>query len=434
MGVDLPFGPRGEDEVELAIVDLSVARALWVGVPTARLLARIRLERDQHDAETDDPPTSRHAGTPATEPGWDTLIAQLVGRSTPSYDRVKRAVARHGRAASDEGALRASDGAIAALVHALLSASDLDASPAEGAAEGVPIDDAVRRSCGMFDERLGRTQSDRRAAPFEACLELATLATMLPEPLDVLVAELGDALVPIPPEILYPWDPAIDHDVPHEERRACLLDRGALERALAAKTKRSRLTDSAAVLTGRHGEILLVGIVEPRSLRSVPPVPPSSWMPTDFATPEAAARIAAALERGSITPHRARSVVMRGGGAALDLVGAEMLEVASHPHASNVFAEILARAGRDRDVIRLVTYFAIAPDPRAAARALSLCRAPELPSVLRGWLESMVPEGEDESGASTRAHVTSCIDALEPYAHLASAVGALSARLSRAST
>ena len=37
----LPFGANDDHEIELAVVDLRVARAFWEGVPTARLLARI---------------------------------------------------------------------------------------------------------------------------------------------------------------------------------------------------------------------------------------------------------------------------------------------------------------------------------------------------------------------------------------------------------
>jgi len=74
-------------------------------------------------------------------------------------------------------------------------------------------------------------------------------------------------------------------------------------------------------------------------------------------------------------------VVARGGEPALDALGAEMLRVAAHPFASAAFAEVLAKSGRPRDVIRLVTYFAIGPDPAAGARALASCSAPELPTV-----------------------------------------------------
>lgn len=45
MAAALPFAAEGDDEVELVVVDLGVARALWEGVPTARL----GLDRDEHD-------------------------------------------------------------------------------------------------------------------------------------------------------------------------------------------------------------------------------------------------------------------------------------------------------------------------------------------------------------------------------------------------
>lgn len=424
MASPFPFAARGDDDVELAVVDLGVARAFWEGVPAARLLARIRVDRDAVDEESRED---------AREPAWDTLVARLCGRSPASLERLKKAIVRHGRAASDEGPLPADDAAIAALVHAFLSAADVDASPAEGAAVGLEIEDGVRRGCGSFDDRLGRVTADRRAAAFEACLELATIQTALPAPLDQLARELGGGLVAATTE-LYPWG---DRDVPIEERRALLLDRPAIERALATAPPRARLASAARALVARPGALVLFVVPQPRATQSIPPVQPSSWLPADFGSPEAASRLATALERGATTIPRARSLVMRGGDAALDQLGAEMLHVAAHPFASAAFAEILARAGRERDVVRLVTYFAIAPDPVPAARALSLSSARELPTVLRGWLESMLPS-DDASGRAAddldrddpRVRLASSIEALAPYPHLHAAVSELLARVS----
>jgi hypothetical protein len=130
--------------------------------------------------------------------------------------------------------------------------------------------------------------------------------------------------------------------------------------------------------------------------------------------------------------------VSRGGEPALDAIGAEMLRVATHPFASATFAELVARSGRPRDVIRLVTYFAIAPDPTDAARALSACISPELPSVLRAWLEAMLPSdggvapfGENPETSST-ARLTACVTSLAPYPKLYGAVRPLLARVSEA--
>jgi len=140
-------------------------------------------------------------------------------------------------------------------------------------------------------------------------------------------------------------------------------------------------------------------------------VPPSSWLPSDLGSVEAASRLAAALERGATTAPRARSVILRGGDPALDAIGAEMLDAAAHPFASAVFADILGRASRERDVVRLVSYFAIAPDVATAAHALATSTAPEVPSMLRAWLESILP-----------ADVPRCVAALAPYPHLYAAV------------
>jgi hypothetical protein len=148
----------------------------------------------------------------------------------------------------------------------------------------------------------------------------------------------------------------------------------------------------------------------------------------------AAQQIASALERGATTAPRARALLLRTGPVALDAVGREMLEVSAHPYASAVFAETLATASRERDVVRLVTYFAIAPDPAPAAHALSLCRAAEVPGVLRAYLESMLPAdgGLTPIGDGGGARIAACIGALRPYPHLFEAVEPLLSRISAA--
>src|SRR4051812_11479261 len=173
MATALPFIAIGEDEVELTVVDLGVARALWEGIPVGRLLARIRLYRDERDlvAEVD------RASGAELDASWDVLIARLLAASPHALDRVKRAVARHARAASDEGAAHVSDPSVAALVYALLSAGDADASCAEGAAEAGPVDESVVVACSRFDERFSRAKGFRAVA-FEACLELAKIAAV----------------------------------------------------------------------------------------------------------------------------------------------------------------------------------------------------------------------------------------------------------------
>lgn len=470
MQQDLPFIATAEDEVELTVVDLGVARAFWEGVPTGRLLARVRLHRDERDLIDLD---QRASGVEFADASWDIALARLLAAAPASLERVKRAVARHGRAASDEGPLAASDTVIAALVHANLSSSDADASPAEGAAEALPLEEPVRLACARVDERLGRTSGDRRAASFEACLELAKRGSAPPWPLDTFCAALGglaavvDAAVhdsggypnmdDLPPTVmvsnapLYPWG---DADVPINDRRACLLHRPALDRVLllpardlAAAVGRAVMrypdlplakivADAASTIT-KHGALLLVATREPRSQREAPPVPPASWQPVDLDATQTAVNLASALERGSLTAPRARSILIRGGDLALDAIGKEMLNVAAHPFASGVFAELLAPFARERDVVRLVTYFAIAPDPSVAARALSLCNAREVVrTVLKAWLETMlptdgapaVPGNDPETSASAR--IALCVEALRPYPALYDVVQPLLSRLS----
>jgi hypothetical protein len=150
-------------------------------------------------------------------------------------------------------------------------------------------------------------------------------------------------------------------------------------------------------------------------------------------------RLASALERGATTAPRARSVILRGGDPALDAIGAEMLNVAAHPFASAVFADILGRASRERDVVRLVSYFAIAPDVANAAHALATSNRREVPMVLRAWLESILPadgtnappaEPGSDPDLSASARLMRCVAALAPYPHLHAAVKPLLQRAS----
>ncbi len=466
---ELPFAATNKDEVEVTTVDLGVARALWEGVPVARLLARVRLHRDERDLVDID---LRASGVEFDESSWDTILARLLAATPTSLDRLKRAVARHARAASDEGPLAADDAAIAALAHACLSASDVDASAAEGASEAEPLEDPVRIACARIDERLGGTPSARRGAYFDACLALAKRCVSTPWPLDALqtacgaLAAVADATThdsgafPNPAELpvvllpssaqLYPWSD--DGEVAIAERRACLLDRATLERIfirperdLAAAIARAatrypgfaiaRMATDLAPCVAKHGAIVLVRTREPRSQREVPRLPPASWAPVDLESSDTAASLAAAIERGSLTGPRARSFLLRGGDLARDAFGKEMLDVAAHPFASAVFAELLAPFARERDVVRLVTYFAIAPEPSAAARALDLCTAKDVVArVLKAWLETMLPADDGhrasagESDTSPSARLSLCVAALRPYASLHVIVEPLLAR------
>ena len=145
---------------------------------------------------------------------------------------------------------------------------------------------------------------------------------------------------------------------------------------------------------------------------AAPALIPTEWTATT------AAALADALESGATTFPRVRAAAVRGGEAALDAIGAEMLDVGVHASASAAFAEILSGSGRPRDVLRLVTYFAIAPDPVPAARALGACAAAELPRVLGAWLDAMLPQDGDDAHESSAARVTACIASLKPYPQL----------------
>lgn len=464
----LPFVATAEDEVELTVVDLNLARALWEGVAIARLLARVRLHRDERDLIDLD---QRASGLDFADASWDIALARLLGNAPHSLDRIKRAVARHARAATDEGPLAADDTVIAILVHAFLSGDDQDASLAEATANPSPVEDSVRLACARLDERLARTEGDLRAAPFEVCLELVKRGATPAWPIEGLRAALGGlaavidaaihdsggypAIEDVPDVVLasaaplYPWG---DADVPIADRRACLLDRASVERVvlhadrdLTASVTRAVarypalplvkiVTDVAAVIQ-KHGALLLVAVREPRSVRAAPPVPPASWQPQDLDAAANALALASALERGAITAPRARSLMIRGGDVALDAIGKEMLNVSAHPFASAVFAELLAPFAQQRDVVRLVTYFAIAPDPSLGAHALSLCLAHDVvATVLKAWLETMLPAtptrpspGADPETSST-ARVAGYVAALRPYPTLFEAVRPIAAR------
>lgn len=437
-------------ELAFIAVDLGVARAFWEGVPTARLLARVRLDRDERDLVG---LAARASGADLPSSSWDVLLARLLAESPPAFERVKRSVARHGRAASDEGPIAASDEVIAALVHVLLSASDpeADASPAEGCAERAPLPPEVGRACARLDPRLADPRADPRAAAFEACVLLTSFSRSKPAAA-VLFPSLAEIVSPAPFYPLVadssPTASAMDAgaDVPDRDRRMVLVNRDALARVV---TGSDRLQPLVAKVLAHRGALVAIPLTAPMSTLDVPPVPPSSWLPVEFASRESAARLASALERGATTAPRARALILRGGDAALDAVGAEMLDVEAHPFASAVFADILGRQSRERDVVRLVSYFAIAPDPAPAAHALAVCTAPEVATVLKAWLESLVrdstaggppapaspspaapPPSEPGAPLSARARFAISVAALSPYPHLAAAVKPLVAKVS----
>ncbi len=451
---------QSADHAEWLVSDVSLARALFAGVPAARLLARTRLASDEEDLAAA-PLSAQHSK-------WDALLAALLGKSPATFERLKKQVARHARAASDEGPLHASPGVVATLAYGCAMSRDSDASMAEaciGREEGSSLDPAISRAAAAYDARLFSPIRDPRGALFEACVRLTSRAVAGPWPLERLadasrqlwLSEAKLSLLRRSSESLYPRD--LETDVPRCERRMVRLDRAELEafvardpRELAAIVARtphdplrdahldSLLADLARLLAQPGALVVSIPLpsesVEGEGLGAPPSSRPPSWLPTDWSSVEAGAALADAFERGATTQPRVRAAVARGGESALDAVGAEMLRVASHPFASAVFAEILARSGRTRDVVRLVTYFAVAPDPAAAARALSACASPDLPTVLKGWLEAMLPsDGElAPPGAdpltSSGARLTACIASLAPYPHLYRAVRPLLSRVS----
>ncbi len=462
-------------DVEWLVADVSLARAFFEGLPAARLLARTRLATDERDLLT-----SPLGSTPAVST-WDMLMKRMLGKSE-TFDRVKRQVARQTRAASDEGPLEASQGVIASLAYALAAAHDMDASLAEIVANGPDgvvsaidsIDLTVARACGLYDARLSRTRGNVRGPVFEACVRLATRATSGPLRMERVLdahgalktSELRLGLLRPSNISLYPRN--FEAEVGVAERRMALLERAELDvlmrrdpRELAAIV--ARIEDGTSAASSRRGQetrgldslladlgkllanpgdlVLAVPFPDPPpddevATQTSGGAPLPSWLPTTWSSPDAGAGLADAFERGAMTLPRLRAAVARGGDAALDVLGAEMLKAAEHPFASAAFAELLARSGRSRDIVRLVTYFAVAPDPELAARALSMCSAPELPTVLRSWLEAMLPtdggpapSGEDPQ-TSSAARLTAYVSSLAPYPHLYRAVRPLLARVS----
>ncbi len=436
------LSPRVGDRVDLLVVDASLASALFHGIPAARLLAHARLGRDgADDAE------------------WEARMAALLGQGSRTHDRVRRAVARHSRVAIDERPIKAaSDATVAVLVWAVACDPEGDSSLAEiapPAGERSACEARVLEACAVFDDRLASLEVDKRAPAFEVCMRLATQAALAPMPSDrfraigiqLEQAEIGVRLFGGPSASIFPRRD--DDEIRPSDRRMAALNREPLEALLSRDPRQlgpavwrtehaegganvqlaTFLADLGRLL--RHPGALVAAIAPPELPEEVPaqiPVSPHSWAPPGLTaewTESTAAALADALERGGMTALRARTSVGRGGEAAVDAIGAEMLRVGDHAVASAVFAEIVARNARPRDILRLVTYFAVAPDPEPAARALGACTDSELPRVLRAWLEAMLPpDGESAEDASV-ARVSACVASLRPYPQLYQAVQSL---------
>ena len=50
---DVGLTLRPGDQLELRVIDLSLARAFYEGIPAARLLARIRVRSDERDLDAE---------------------------------------------------------------------------------------------------------------------------------------------------------------------------------------------------------------------------------------------------------------------------------------------------------------------------------------------------------------------------------------------
>jgi hypothetical protein len=428
--------PRLGDRLELRIVDESLARALYQGIPAARLLACTRPAADGAEVVA----------------AWESQLRALLG---PCYERVRRALARHARVALDERTLPASEVTMAVLAWAVACAPETDASLAEIApAAGEPsmCDPTVLAECAAYDERLADLHADRRAPAFEACVRLATRAVLGPLSWDRVLeiteqlerVALGVRLVGETPATIFPR--RVDDEIAAGDRRMTALDRGPLDALVANDPRKLAAALGRTGASAGEGAQLATFLADLGRLlvhegtmvaTLLAPTPPDSedahdadrsWISAEW-TPSTAALLADALERGTTTVSRVRAAAERGGEAALDVLGAEMLDVAGHAAASAAFAEILSRSSRPRDVLRLVTYFAIAPDPVPAARALGACAAAELPRVLGAWLDAMLPREGDDALDSSAARVTACIASLKPYPQLYRAVHPLLSRL-----
>jgi hypothetical protein len=466
------LGGAAGAHVELFVSDLALARALHESVPAARLLARAQLARDTQDMAA-----------------WNALLVHLAGGAGAGADRLLRAVSRHLRVAIAEGPLDAHDSVVAVLVLAVAvdlatdrapGAEEHDASLAEitsradalGSDEGLAVDRQTVRSCGLYEPRITAanlarkpSSSPLRFALFDACVRLAATRSIGPWSARRL-ADLLEQLASSELAVVWRTGGHMPENLEAErgERHLAIVEREPLDALVArdprelaaaiarlqrapsggggAGTSRAPLDSFLADLTHlleRDGSLVVaLKELDPES-QPLPTSPPSerpSSIPVDWTQPSVAAVLADSFERGQVPISRLRSLVGRGGEPALDAIGAEMLHVPLNPNASAAFAEILARSGRPRDVIRLVTYFAIAPEPQLAARALSACGAPELPALLRGWLEAMLPsDGQlapfgDDPYTSSTARLTACVASLAAYPRLYKAVHPLLLRVS----
>lgn len=432
------------DRVELRVVDESLANALFRGIPAARLLARVRLAIDGSDGSA-----------------WDRSIDSLLRGGSRDHQHVKRAVARHLRVALDEGPLSADEVTLAVLAWAVAcDQAGRDASLAEIAPRNsrrASCDPETVGACALRDERLARSTVDKRAPAFEACVRLSTCAaidSIAWEQLQAVAAHLERGGLGVPllgrrSTSIFPR--GVDDEIASSDRRVVVIDRRPLDSLVATDPRRLGAAvwrtepsgaATAAGLTTFLSDLArllahdgtLVAALSPAGARARGTPKESEKSPTSSAplewTRTNAAHMADSLERGLATATSVQAAVSRGGEGALDAIGVEMLNVAAHPFASSICAQILARSARPRDVVRLVTYFAIAPDPEPAARALGACPATELPGVLGAWIETILPKAGENATESAAARIGACIASLRPYPRLYQTVTSLLPRLS----
>jgi hypothetical protein len=268
---------------------------------------------------------------------------------------------------------------------------------------------------------------------------------------DLYASSLAVQLLHVAPQQLFPR--AIEMETQRADRRMVRLERAdldalvrrdarevasAIARLEGSKTRLDTLIADLGRLLAANGVLVLsTPVVSGEAVASTPPTPRPSWIPSDWASAATAASLADAVEVGALTIPRLHAIVERGGEPALDAIGAEMLK-GTHPYASASFADLLSRSARPRDVMRLVTYFAVAPDPSVAARALAASPSPDVATVLRAWLETMLPSDGasvptgDDPDTSSAARLRACITALQPYPQLYKAVSSLLGRVSTA--
>ena len=346
---------RVGDRIEFLVIDTPLARAFFHGIPAARLLARAR-------------PAGRRQNADAA---WDAHLRSLLQGDPAAYEAVKRAAARHARVAHDEGPLEASEATIAVLVWAVASAPETDASLVEiapAAGQASACEPSVLRACSMYDDRLSDAAADKRAPAFEACARLAKLDAIRPRPAGWVRAtaaqlersEIGIRLLGDAPSSIFPR--RVDDEIAPGDRRMVAISRGPLD-ALAALEPRQLGAVIARMEEASRGagadvatfladlthllshEGTLVAVIAPPGLPDAEDAAaseaPASWTPADW-TSSTAAAVAEALECGRTTLSRVRAAAARGGEAALDAIGAEMLLIGGHAMASAAFAEILS--------------------------------------------------------------------------------------------